>query len=127
MLWFRSHLRSCAAAALFALAVQGVLAFGHIHRDDLGLPPLPAAGHAQIATHATPAPGGPANPDQSPAPDDYCAICASMAQIATAMPALPPLLIAPAPIEPIWPEAPAARTVATNFALSFQARAPPIA
>ena len=41
MHWFRSRMRSCGRLALFALALQMVLSFGHMHRDDLGLPPLP--------------------------------------------------------------------------------------
>ena len=43
MRWLRSRLQSCAQLALFALAVQMVLSCGHMHRDDLGLSPLPVS------------------------------------------------------------------------------------
>ncbi len=55
--------------ALFALAVQLVLSFGHVHVHEIGSTTAQLAG-----THA---PGAPSSPDH-PAndADDYCAICA---------------------------------------------------
>src|SRR5690349_24567587 len=35
MFWFRFHPRFCSWVALFALAIQLVLSFGHIHLDDV--------------------------------------------------------------------------------------------
>jgi hypothetical protein len=124
MHWFRLKIRPCARLALFALALQMAVSFGHMHRDDLGLPPLPASDQTQAVADAG---GAQPRSDQhnNQKPDDYCPICASMALIATAMPSLPPLLIVPAPIAPVWlPEIPVQR-LPTRVALSFQARAPP--
>jgi hypothetical protein len=129
MTWFRSRTRSGARLALFALALQMVVAFGHLHRDDLGLPPLPAtaADHAHTAAATTPAPA-PAHDNQQPASDDdYCPICASMVLIATAMPALPPVLIVPTALRHPWQVEIPAQAVPTPLALSFRARAPPLA
>ena len=53
MNWFRSKIRSCARLALFALAFQMAVSFGHMHRDDLGLAPLPGSDSAQIASVTT--------------------------------------------------------------------------
>jgi len=127
MNWIRSRVRSGARLALFALAVQMVLSFGHMHRDDLGLPPLAAADLSHFTSDTTHAPSNPADQHPQPAPDDYCPICASMAQIATALPSLPPVLAVPAPIERVWASQAPARTVSAKVALSFQARAPPAA
>jgi hypothetical protein len=127
MNWFRSRIRSSARLALFALAVQMVVSFGHMHGDDLGLPPLSTSDQTQIGSSTTGAPGHPANQDRHPASDDYCPICASMALVATAMPSLPPVLIVPAPIRRVWLAEPPVQVFSTEVALSFQARAPPLA
>lgn len=124
MNWFRFNKRSCARLALLALAVQMVVSFGHMHRDDLGLPPLPDTNSTQIAA------GSPSvlpadQQHQSPS-DDYCPICASMMLIATAIPSLPPALILPVALRPVWPSQLPARAVSPRVALSFQARGPPI-
>ena len=127
MNWFRSRIRSGAQLALFALAVQMVLSFGHMHRDDLGLPPLPTSNRLQGASVAMHIRGHRDNPAPGPTHDDYCPICASMALIATAMPSLPPVLILPEPIRRLWPTQMPVRGVSLKVALSFQARAPPAA
>ena len=125
MIWFRSRLRSGARLALFALAFQMAVSFGHMHRDDLGLPPLTDAGETHFAAGASRA-SAPAQEHRQPAaPDDYCPICASMALIATALPSLPPVLVTPDPIRRVWPTQMPVRGVSVKVALSFQARAPP--
>jgi hypothetical protein len=127
MNWFRSTIRPFAQLALFALAVQMVVSFGHMHRDDLGLPPL-ATGHwayfpsgvAQVLT-------GPADRDQYPLSDDYCPICASIALLATGAPPLPPVTVAPPLISLVWSSPFSLYLAATQATFSFQARAPPLA
>jgi Protein of unknown function (DUF2946) len=122
MNWFRSRSRSAARLALFALAVQMVVSFGHLHRDDLGLPPLPIADQTRINVDSS---GASAPQHHNQKPDDYCPICASMALIATALPSLPPMLVTPDPIRRVWPTQIPVRGVSVKVALSFQARAPP--
>lgn len=126
MNWFRLKIRSGAGLALFALAFQMAVSFGHMHRDDLGLPPLSSADGTQTASVTTPA--DPANSGHHPASDDdYCPICASMQLIATALPSLPPVLWVPEPIRRVWLAQTPPRGVSTPLALSFRARAPPLA
>jgi len=127
MRWLRSRLQSCAQLALFALAVQMVLSCGHMHRDDLGLSPLPVSDGIQITSGTTHAPVGSADQDHHPASNDYCPICASMALVATAFPSLPPVLVEPVSMrrERLF-ETPVQRPTTQIWRL-FQARAPPFA
>jgi len=127
MRWLRSRLRSCTQLALFALAVQMVLSCGHMHRDDLGLPPLPMSDRIQFTSGTTHAPVGSADQDHHPASNDYCPICASVALVATAFPSLPPALVEPVPMRrERLSEVPLQRP-STQIWRSFQARAPPVA
>ena len=126
MHWFRSKIRSCGRLALFALALQMIVSFGHMHRDDLGLPPLTGADSTSIASAAAPSAQPPSQQHQ-PASDDYCPICASLALLATWMPALPPVLVTPEPIRRVWPTLAFLQNRSQQIALSFQARAPPVA
>jgi hypothetical protein len=125
MHWFRLKIRPCARLALFALAFQMAVSFGHMHRDDLGLPPLPASDQAQAVADAG---GAQPRSDQhnNQKPDDYCPICASMALVATAVPSLPPALIVPAPMRHVWPAPAPVETITLDVTLSFRARAPPL-
>ena len=90
MNWFRSRIRSAAQLALFALALQMIVSFGHMHRDDLGLPPLADTDLTSIASTTAPGSQAPAGQQHQPASDDYCPICASIALLASWMPVLPP-------------------------------------
>jgi hypothetical protein len=122
MNWFRSRIQSGARLMLFALVFQMAVSFGHMHRDDLGLPPLPESDDVRSASQI---PGPTAARDHRPASDDYCPICASMVLIATAVPSLPPVLIVPEPIRREWSSEMPAGGVSLEVALSFQARASP--
>jgi hypothetical protein len=127
MNWFRSTIRPFAKLALFALAVQMVVSFGHLHRDDLGLPPLATAHWSHFPSGAAQLLTGPTDRDQYPSSDDYCPICAGMALLATGAPALPPVIGAPPLISRVWSSPAPLYLVATQAIFSFQARAPPLA
>jgi hypothetical protein len=88
MSWLRTHRRFGGTLALFALAFQLALSFGHIHmRDFAGIPGTPVA-HAQLT-----APHGPDGHAPDQAGDDYCLVCATVALSGTlVLPALPVLL-----------------------------------
>jgi hypothetical protein len=102
------------------------ISFGHMHRDDLGLPPLTdAVGQTLFAAGISGA-AALARRHRHPAvPDDYCPICAGMALVATALPSQPPVLITPEPFRRVSPAQTPVHGVALKVALSFQARAPP--
>jgi hypothetical protein len=100
MNWFRWNAGACTRVALFALAFQMAVSFGHMHADDLGLAPSSAADQSRSTSAQTPA--APAKQDDSSTLGDYCPICASMALLATGIPVLPPFLTVPVPIARIW-------------------------
>jgi hypothetical protein len=124
--WFRSRSRSWARLMLLALAAQFAISFGHMHRDDLGLPPLAPAHRTHVASDATLAPVAPNDRDHYPASNNPCSICASIALLATGAPSLPPITCMPAPIRRVWSTPAPVQVVVTKLALSFQARAPPV-
>src|SRR5215203_3064189 len=73
MPWIRSNVQLRALCALFALALQLTLSFGHVHLDPGFATAQAAALAAAAATdQATP----PATPEPRSHPTDFCAICA---------------------------------------------------
>jgi hypothetical protein len=126
MRWLRSRLRSCTQLALFALAVQIVLSFGHIHPDDLGLSPLPVSDGIQVTSVMTRVPAGSADQDHHPASNDYCLICVSVGLVATALPSLPPVLVEPVSARRERPSETSVQRPSIQIWRSFQARAPPV-
>jgi len=108
-----------AVAALFALALQFVLSFGHMHPEDF-FPHM-----AQPATSGS-APSAPSKHGPTVPIDDACAICINMAMVgASALPAPPPPIMPPMVYgRAIFPPLVA---VAHRSAVrvSFRSRAPP--
>jgi hypothetical protein len=117
MKWVRANIGLGARVALFALAVQFALSFGHFHPVA-----AQAAPSIQSVLQQLPAPG----PDQDRHLDDVCAICAVIALASTATAAAPPSL--PLPQSTELPQ----RTAETAFLrlhaarAAFQSRAPPL-
>ena len=115
MNWVRTHITQGSKLALFALAIQMVLAFGHYH-----------------AVHAQAAPGFSIERTHAPTPAhdhhaaDHCDICAVTAMAGTMLAAAPPQLALPLAANP----RPVA--VTTGFIdldpvrVAFQPRAPPL-
>jgi hypothetical protein len=117
------HKRHGAVLALIALALQIVLAFGHVHLRGLGAIPHPVvAGQASLAH----------SPQQTPAQnpgddDDYCAICASIFLASSAFAPAPPQLLVPVNFQRIEHCFNAAQPLAQSPRLAFRSRAPPAA
>jgi hypothetical protein len=87
MRWFRSHRFEVASLALFALACQFLLSFGHVHFDrSLGNSShwaiAAASGKAVAApvgrVTTTDLPASPGQKNPSRLGDDFCAICANI-------------------------------------------------
>jgi hypothetical protein len=126
MHWIRANIRFGSRLALFALAVQMVLTFGHVHiapptlastngerqavAEESSLPPS----HAITPIHKS---------DGSIGGD--CAICALIQLSSTSAPAAPPALPFPTNLGPLGLQAPAELPLTPSLHSLFQARAPP--
>lgn len=95
MTWFREHIRMGAKLALFALAVQIVLSFGHVYLHGAH-----AEGVAGLATSVH-ADAGHDDDDHHHhhGPGFRCDINAVAAMAATALPSAPPALLQPSTSE----------------------------
>jgi hypothetical protein len=124
MRWFRSKLYWGSRLALFALAVQMVLSFGHVHLHNLApgsTQPAMTTGSGTVLA-SEPAPGG--HPDGSL--DADCPICALIQLVATSAPSVAPALPLPASFGSIRRQAPLELASAFLPHVLFQARAPPV-
>jgi Protein of unknown function (DUF2946) len=137
MKWFRSNIRQGSRLALFALAVQLVLSFGHFHA--IAAQPAPAiqsgatqsgisyagSGAAPDAVDKSTQPGSDHDSDQQS--NDFCAICAVVAMTNASMVATPPPLPLPQAVEFVYLTIIDAKFVDPNSArVAFQPRAPPV-
>jgi hypothetical protein len=121
MKWFRKHIKTGSRLALFALAIQFALSFGHFH----GV----AAQAAYIGTVAAPEAAQkqqPSNPDSDQQPADACAICAVMALANTVLFATPPVLLLPQAVEFLYRTTDAEFMHLGSVHTAFQSRAPPV-
>jgi hypothetical protein len=124
MRWFRANRTFGGRLALFALAVQFVVAFGHIHRDDIYGPARPAAAiAAAVPDGSQPAPAN----HPSKHGDDYCAICATVSLLGTSFAAAAPSLPLPAAAHAIERFDRVAIIFIAPRRAAFQSRAPPAA
>jgi hypothetical protein len=125
MRWFRANRTFGGRLALFALAVQLLLSFGHIHRDDIYGPDSASASAA----------AQPAANDSQPQPtnqpskhsDDYCAICATMALLNTSFVAEAPQLPVPVISHAVEHVDRVVVAIMAPRRTAFQSRAPPAA
>ena len=95
MRWFRTNRKFGGRLALFALAVQFVLFFGHIHPEDI-YGPINAASSPVSTVAALAAKAQSVTSDHRvQLTDDYCAICATAVSLSNSFvataPQLPPL------------------------------------
>jgi hypothetical protein len=121
--WVCRHRRHGAVLALIALALQIVLAFGHVHLHAVAQNP-----HATSAQRAALADTKSHAPAQIPADnDDYCAICASISLASSAFAPAPPQLLVPANFQRVEHSLKSARPLADSLRLAFRSRAPPVA
>jgi Protein of unknown function (DUF2946) len=127
MNWFRSRLRSGSYLALFALAFQLAVSFGHVHLERI----------APVSAGATALTGGPPPAADSNAPsnpggrehpaDNHCPICTLIHLAGALVPAEMPSLPLPTVFSRLRLEAAADFDLTASHAALFRARAPPIA
>ena len=127
MRWFRSRSRLGAYLALFALAFQLAISFGHVHLERVA--PLPAGASALAgappSTDDLTAPPSPAGREHLA--DDHCPICALIHLAGALVPAEMPSLPVPSVFGGFWLEAAAEFDLTASQGALFRARAPPIA
>jgi hypothetical protein len=123
MRWFRANKTFGGRLALLALAVQFVVAFGHIHRDDIYGPARPAAIAAAVPDGSQPLPAN--HPAKHS--DDYCAICATMSLLGNSFVAAAPTLPLPSASYAIEQFDRVAVIFIAPRRAAFQSRAPPTA
>jgi Protein of unknown function (DUF2946) len=134
MKWFRSQIKAGSRLALFALAVQFVLAFGHFHSFAAQAAPTIHTGAAQspAAVHVAAPDAVSQSGQQRPGSDhdhpsgDPCAICAVMALANTVLFSTPPLLLLPQAVEFLYLTADAEFVHLNSTRVVFQPRAPPV-
>ena len=125
MRWFRSNIRFGSRLALFALAVQIVLSFGHVHLSDF----TSATTGTILAAAGAGADGPTKAPDQKPGTpvDPGCPICALIQLASTSTPATAPVLPPPTMVGFVTLDAPEPVALASSPPALFRARAPPLA
>ncbi|WGR95658.1 DUF2946 family protein [Bradyrhizobium sp. ISRA443] len=139
MKWFRRHIRTGSRLALFALAVQFVLSFGHFHpiaaanaapAVQTGLSKLD---FAYIGTSATPDLAiqvvhkqPPADQDKNRHPADNCAICAVISMAGNLLVGGPPVLLLPEAVEFLRRTTDAEFLHLKSAPTAFRSRAPPL-
>jgi hypothetical protein len=119
MRWVRSQVRGGAYLALFALALQLVVSFAHVHLH--GTAPLTASVSAQVAADA------PEDPGSNGIIVDRCAVCTLIQMAGALVPAASPSLPLPVIVSPLRLAAGIDRERPASPPPLFQARAPPIA
>ena len=127
MRWFRSRLRLGSYLALFALAFQLAVSFGHVHLERIAPPSVGASAlaNAQPSADDLNAPSNPAG--REGLADDHCPICTLIHLAGTLMPAEMPSLPMPTVFSRLRLEVAAEFDLTASHAALFRARAPPIA
>jgi hypothetical protein len=127
MRWFRSNRKTGGRLALLALAVQFVLAFGHIHPQDI-FGPLDGVSSSTLSALPPPENVQSLSTDQaSKQSDDFCAICAAVSSLNNSFAAEAPHLVLPVASRAVLePDRLTSISVEQRCA-SFQSRAPPTA
>ncbi len=123
MSWIRKNLRVGTWCALFALTVQLLVLFGHVHCGWNSCAPAAQAAVATLA-HGSPDGVGLTKPT-TPGAGDYCLLCGVIHLAGNILPSLPPAQpLAASPIsESHWTDL-STLLVAIPRGI-FQARAPP--
>jgi len=132
MKWFRRNIRTGARLALFALALQFVLSFGHSHFNAAQAAPEIRTQSDLVLAQALAADAPsqtqqqPAGHDNDQAPGEPCAICAVLSLANTVVFSTPPLLLLPDAIEFLYLATVAELIHVGSTRSAFQSRAPPV-
>lgn len=125
--WFRSNRGVVAWVALFALACQLVLSFGHLHTGKFSNLSGDSLAFAAVETGDGSADGPPSSPEKKPTglAVDFCAICASVNLAGTLVLPILAIILTPRLFTEILPWSLAATEPASLDHRPFSARGPP--
>ena len=131
MKWFRRNIRTGSRLALFALALQFVLSFGHFHGNAAQAAPAIQTptdlAHAQgLAADVAGQTQQGGNHDTDQPTGEPCAICAVMSMANQMVFATPALLLLPDAIELLFLATDAEFVHLGSLWPAFQSRAPPV-
>jgi len=125
--WFRSRSRLGSYLALFVLAFQLAVSFGHVHLDHVA----PVSAGATALASAQPSAddlNAPSNPaSRKDLADDCCPICTLIHLAGALVPAEMPSLLLPSVFGRLQLEATVEFDLTASQGALFRARAPPIA
>jgi hypothetical protein len=122
--WFRSNRGVVAWLALFALACQLVLSFGHVHASQFG-GGSPAFAAAETSDTSAGGPPSQSQKDPTGLAGDFCAICASINLAGTLILPILAIILAPRLFIEILPWSLAASEPTSFDHRPFSARGPP--
>jgi hypothetical protein len=126
MRWFRLRSRVGSCLALFALAFQLAVSFGHVHLDIASVSASAAAiASGQASADDLNAPSSP--PAREDLADDCCPICTLIHLAGALVPAQTPPLPLPTIFGRVRLEAAVEFNLTALHGVLFQARAPPFA
>ena len=132
MKWFRRHIKTGSRLALFALALQFVLSFGHFHFNAAQAAPAIQAqtdltqAQSLAGQTAHQAEQQPTGHDDGQPSNEPCAICAVMAMANQLVFATPALLLLPDAVELLFLVTDAEFAHLGSLWPAFQSRAPPV-
>ena len=137
MRWFRSNIKRVSHAALFALAIQFAVSFGHFHGVASQVASAVQSGSAQSGflvasnltaqvAHNLSAPQPPSDRNSGEHPGDICTICAVMAMANVVMFATPPVVLLPPAVAFSYMATTVEFVRVVSVRLAFQPRAPPV-
>ena len=128
MRWLRTRMQLGSCLALFALTIQLVLSFGHLHFDSISprsrLAPLVLRWVVQPPASLPDVPSAPTKHGPASLADDFCTIC-SVTQLA-GVPVTAPVLPLPIGHKRFLLDSNVELVLVTVPHLFFQARAPPV-
>lgn len=135
MNWFRKHLKHGSRLALFALAIQFVLSFGHFHEAAaqnvrIGFPDAGPAAATGLITLVAPGQAAheqqPSNHDSDQHSTHACVICAVTSLASNFLFATSPLLELPRAVELLFLTTDAEFAHLGSLYPPFHSRAPPL-
>jgi hypothetical protein len=130
MKWFRRNIRTGSRLALFALALQFVLSFGHSHFNAAQAAPDFRAQSDLVQVLSGQAPSQaqqqPASHDNDQSSHEPCAICAVLSLAGSMVFSIPPLLSLPDAIAFRYLATVTERVHLGSARSAFESRAPPV-